>query len=232
MYQAGDKLDSVVTAKFSKCGTLNGKTIDIKVVCSDIVIKGTEDWQLSWTAYGTTDKMINFNEWWYYNTEHVKVNVYFYYTGSNTPITFNNAYLSIYSEDKDEGCASQTATDRYLYEKTDMVYTPTWKSNVNSGVYHNVFYGGDNQPGNGTNSGTLRCVSFRYQNVNNIEVELLTLNPETNSGAGYHLEYISLTATKPDNPKKKVDKTVVNTGDTITYTVTQNISKATDKNFY
>ncbi len=49
---------------------------------------------------------------------------------------------------------------------------------------------------------------------------------------GYHLQYNSLTATIPDNPKKVVDKTVANTGDTVTYTVTQDISKATDSNFY
>ena len=49
---------------------------------------------------------------------------------------------------------------------------------------------------------------------------------------GYHLQYDSLTATIPNKPKKTVDKTVANTGDTVTYTVTQNISKALDKNFY
>ena len=49
---------------------------------------------------------------------------------------------------------------------------------------------------------------------------------------GYHFQYDSLTASIPTNPKKTVDKTLANTGDTITYTVTQNISKATDKDFY
>ena len=49
---------------------------------------------------------------------------------------------------------------------------------------------------------------------------------------GYHLQYDSLTATIPNKPKKTVDKTVANTGDTVTYTVTQSISKALDKNFY
>lgn len=49
---------------------------------------------------------------------------------------------------------------------------------------------------------------------------------------GYHLQYSSLTATIPSNPKKVVDKAVANTGDILTYTVTQDISKATDNHFY
>lgn len=48
---------------------------------------------------------------------------------------------------------------------------------------------------------------------------------------GYHLQYSSLTATIPNHPKKMVDKTVSNQGDTLTYTITQDISKATDTNF-
>ncbi len=48
---------------------------------------------------------------------------------------------------------------------------------------------------------------------------------------GYHLQYSSLTATIPNYPKKTVDKTVSNQGDTLTYTITQDISKATDTNF-
>ncbi len=48
---------------------------------------------------------------------------------------------------------------------------------------------------------------------------------------GYHLQYSSLTATIPNYPKKTVDKTTANQGDTVIYTVTQDISKATDSNF-
>lgn len=48
---------------------------------------------------------------------------------------------------------------------------------------------------------------------------------------GYHLQYSSLTATIPNYPKKSIDKTTANQGDTVTYTITQDISKATDTNF-
>lgn len=48
---------------------------------------------------------------------------------------------------------------------------------------------------------------------------------------GYHFQYLSLTASIPNAPKKVVDKTVANKGDIVTYTITQDISKAIDSNF-
>lgn len=225
---SGKILDSVITVKFNHCGTLNGKSIDMKLIYSDIVSKG-KDPLLYWSAYGKS--MTSNNEWWYRQIEHVTVKIYFYDSGSNTPINLNTAYLSLFSEDKNEGASSKISSNRYLYETTYMNYLASTSSQYTLRTYQNVFYGtvGASVDGN-TEAGTLKCISFQYQNTNHIELELYALN--TKMDVGYHFQYDSLTATIPTNPQKTVDKTTADTGDTITYTVTQNISKATDKAFY
>ncbi len=226
MLQNGKTLDSVVTVSFNNCGKLNGKSINMKLIYSDIVTKGNSP-LLYWTAYGSS--MASNNEWWYKLIEHVTVKIYFYYSNSNTPINLNTGYLSIFSEDPEEGASSKTSSDRYLYEKTRMKYSASVPSQYVSRTYKNVLYG-TGETMDSTEAGTLECVSFQYKNTNNIEVELYALNTKTD--VGYHFQYDSLTASKPTNPQKTVDKTVANTNDTLTYTVTQNISKALDKNFY
>lgn len=226
--KSGKVLDSIITVKFNKCGKLKGKTIDMKLVYSDIVVKGDSPF-LYWSAYGNA--MTTNNEWWYRKIEHVTINIYFYYSGSNTPITLDTAYLSLFSEDKNEGASSKISSNQYLYQQTYMNYLSSTPSQCTSRTYQNVFYGtvGALVDGN-TEAGTLKCVSFQYQKTNHLEVELYALNNKVD--IGYHLKYNSLTASMPNHPKKLVDKTLVNTGNTITYTVTQNISKATDQNFY
>lgn len=224
----GKILDSVITVKFNNCGKLNGKSIDMKLIYSDIVTKGKGS-LLYWSAYGTS--MTSNNEWWYRQIEHVTVKIYFYESGSSIPINLNTAYLSLFSEDKNEGASSKKSSNRYLYDKTYMNYLASTSSQHTSRTYQDVFYGtvGASVDGN-TEAGTLKCISFQYQNTDNIEVELYALN--TKKDVGYHFQYDSLTATIPENPQKTVDKTIANIGDTITYTVTQNISEATDKGFY
>lgn len=224
----GKTLDSVITVKFNSCGKLNGKNIDMKLVYSDIVVKGDSPF-LYWSAYGNS--MGTNNEWWYRKVEHVTVNIYFYYSGSNTPINLDTAYLSLFSEDRNEGASSKISSNQYLYEQTYLNYVSSIASQCTSQTYQNVFYGTTSSAvGGNTDAGTLKCVSFQYQKTNHLEVELYALNNKAD--IGYHLQYASLTASTPSNPKKVVDKTVANTGDMITYTVTQNISKATDTNFY
>lgn len=226
--KSGKVLDSVVTVKFNNCGKLNGKAIDMKLVYSDIVTKGEAPF-LYWSAYGNA--MATNNEWWYRKIEHVTINIYFYYAGSNTPITLDTAYLSLFSEDKNEGASSKISSNQYLYQQTYMNYLSSTPSQGTSRTYQNVFYGtvGALVDGN-TEAGTLKCVSFEYQKTNYLQVELYALNSKVD--IGYHLQYNSLTASMPNKPKKVVDKTVANIGDTITYTVTQNISKATNQKFY
>ena len=226
--KSGKVLDSVITVKFNNCGKLNGKAIDMKLVYSDMVVKGDCPF-LYWSAYGNA--MATNNEWWYRKIEHVTINIFFYYSGSNTPITLDTAYLSLFSEDRNEGASSQTSSNQYLYQKTYMDYGSSIPSQCTSRTYHNVFYGTTSSAvGGNTEAGTLKCVSFQYQKTNHLQVELYALNNK--SDIGYHLQYTSLTASMPTNPKKVVDKTLANTGDTITYTITQNISKATDANFH
>lgn len=168
----GKTLNSVVTVKFSNCGKLNGKAIDMKLIYSDIVTKG-EPPLLYWTAYGKS--MASSNEWWYRNIEHATVQIYFYYANSNTPITLNRAYLSLFSEDPNEGASSKISFHQYLYTKTNMKYTASIASRYVSRTYQNIFYGTGSKIGS-TESGTLECVSFQYQNTNHIEVELYALS--------------------------------------------------------
>ena len=104
MLQNGKTLDSVVTVSFNNCGKLNGKSINMKLIYSDIVTKGNSP-LLYWTAYGSS--MASNNEWWYKLIEHVTVKIYFYYSNSNTPINLNTGYLSIFSEDPEEGASSK-----------------------------------------------------------------------------------------------------------------------------
>ena len=226
--RSGKVLDSVVTVKFNNCGKLNGKTIDMKLIYSDIVVKGDSPF-LYWSAYGNS--MTTNNEWWYSKIEHITINIYFYYSGSNTPITLDTAYLSLFSEDRNEGASSKVSSNQYLYEKTYMNYLSSTPSQCISRTYQNVFHGTvGSLVGGNTEAGTLKCVSFQYQKTNHLEVELYALNNKVD--IGYHLQYTSLTASIPNNSKKLVDKTVANTRDTITYTITQNISKSTDQDFY
>lgn len=173
---SGKKLDSIITVKFNNCGKLNNKSIDMKLVYSDIVTKGSNPY-LYWSAYGKnrTTK----NEWWYDNIEHITIKIYFYDSSSNTPITLNTAYLSLFSEDKDEGASSNISTNQYLYEKTYMRYLSSTSSSSISRTYKNVFCGtlGSDVGGN-TEAGTTKCVSFQYKNTNNIQVELYALNSQ------------------------------------------------------
>ena len=226
----GKILNSVITVKFNNCGKLNGKAIDMKLEYSDIVAKASNP-LFYWTSYRKS--MASSNEWWYGNIEHATVKIYFYYLNSATPITLNTAYLSLFSEDPNEGASSKISSNQYLYTKTNMKYAATISSRYTSRTYKNVFYGVGSTLGS-TEAGTLECVSFQYKNTNHIEVELYALseNASEKLHVGYHLQYGSLTASIPSNPKKVVDKTVGNPGDTLTYTITQDISKATDTNFY
>ena len=170
---SGKNLNSVVTVKFNNCGKLNNKSIDMKLVYSDIVTKGNNP-MLYWSAYGKN--MATNNEWWYSNIEHVTVKIYFYYSGSNTPIPLNTAYLSLFSEDRNEGASSNMSTNQYLYEKTYLEYLSSTSSTTVSRIYKNVFRGTvGSEVGGNTEAGTAKCVSFQYKNTNNIQVELYSL---------------------------------------------------------
>lgn len=170
---SGKNLSSVVTVKFNNCGKLNNKSIDMKLVYSDIVTKGDNP-MLYWSAYGKN--MATDNEWWYSNIEHVTVKIYFYYSASNTPINLNTAYLSLFSEDRNEGASSNISTNQYLYENTYMEYLSSTSSTNISRIYKNVFRGTvGSEVGGNTEAGTAKCVSFQYKNTNNIQVELYAL---------------------------------------------------------
>ena len=181
----GKTLNSVVTVKFNNCGKLSGKAIDMKLIYSDIVTKG-EPPLLYWTAYGKS--MASSNEWWYRNIEHATVQIYFYYANSNMPITLNTAYLSLFSEDPNEGASSKISSHQYLYTKTNMKYTASIASRYVSRTYQNIFYGTGSKIGS-TESGTLECVSFQYRNTNHIEVELYALSENAHEKVDVRLPF-------------------------------------------
>ncbi len=221
---AGQTLNATVTAAFNNCGTLNGRAIDMRLVYSDIVTSGANAY-LYWTAFGTN--MASANEWWYNCVEHMKIEIYFYYHGENTPIQLKNAFLSIYSEDQDEGASSTTSVEEFIYTQTNMRHANSYHSPVTNRTYSDVFYG---IASGSTEAGSLNCVAFQYKDTNHLTVELYGLNAKV--GIGYHLQYIPLTATLPSDPVKKVDKTESKLGDKIKYTVEQRISMRFDNAFH
>ena len=219
----GKNLNSTITVDFKNCGTLNGKPINMKLIYSDIITSNSGSY-LYWSAFGSVMKSTN--EWWYSNVEHLKIDVYFYYTDSNTPINIDTAYLSIFSEDQNEGASSSTSKEEYLYTTTHMAYAQTLQSYTGR-VFNNVYYG--TADGN-TEAGSLNCVAFRYGSTDHLQVELYGLNQKT--GIGYHLQYTPLTATLPSDPVKSVDKTETELGDTLIYTIEQKISERFDDDFH
>ena len=216
-------LNSTITVDFKSCGTLNGKPINMKLIYSDIITSNSGSY-LYWSAFGSVMKSTN--EWWYSNVEHLKIDVYFYYTDSNTPINIDTAYLSIFSEDQSEGASSSTSKEEYLYTTTHMAYAQTLQSYTGR-VFNNVYYG--TADGN-TEAGSLNCVAFRYGSTDHLQVELYGLNQKT--GIGYHLQYTPLTATLPSDPVKSVDKEETELGDTLIYTIEQKISERFDDDFH
>ena len=219
----GKNLNSTITVDFKNCGTLNGKPINMKLIYSDIITSNSGSY-LYWSAFGSIMKSTN--EWWYNNVEHLKIDVYFYYTDSNTPINIDTAYLSIFSEDQNEGASSSTSKEEYLYTTTHMAYAQTLQSYTGR-VFNNVYYG--TADGN-TEAGSLNCVAFRYGSTDHLQVELYGLNQKV--GIGYHLQYTPLTATLPSDPVKSVDKVETELGDTLIYTIEQKISERFDDDFH
>ena len=222
--EAGQTLDSTVTVKFNNCGTLNGKAIDMKLIYSDIVTNNANA-RLYWSAFGST--MLSSNEWWYGYIEHVNVDIYFYYHGQTTPININTAYLSIFSEDTNEGSGSSQISEAYLYTTTNMKHADTITSINGSRKYTDVYYG---TKSGSTEAGSLNCVSFKYNNKDHLNIKLYGINGSTS--IGYHLQYTPLTAVVPSNPVKTVSKTEAQLGNTLTYTVEQQISTCFDDSFH
>lgn len=158
----GKILDSVITVKFNNCGKLNGKSIDMKLIYCDIVTKGKGP-LLYWSAYGNT--MTSNNEWWYRHIEHLTAKIYFYESGSSIPINLKTSYLSIFSEDPNEGASSKTSSNQYLYEKTYMKYIDTTSSQYVLRTYNNIFY--RNRKVNGLNRS--RYIGMRIFSISKYE---------------------------------------------------------------
>ena len=220
---AGQNLNSTITVFFNNCGTLNGRPIDMKLIYSDIVTN-KENSYLYWSAFGS--HMLSSNEWWYEGVEHVNADIYFYYHGESSPININVAYLSIFSEDENEGAGANQSSQAYIYNVTQMAYASTKQSLVSSRTYYNTYYGtGDGS----TEAGSLNCVAFQYKNKDHLNVELYGFG---RTSIGYHFQYTPLTATLPSGPVKSVDKTESKLGEKLTYTIEQKISQRYDSAFH
>ena len=220
---AGQNLNSTITVFFNNCGTLNGRPIDMKLIYSDIVTNKANSY-LYWSAFGS--HMLSSNEWWYEGVEHVNADIYFYYHGESSPININTAYLSIFSEDENEGAGANQSSQAYIYNITQMAYASTKQSLVSSRTYYNTYYGtGDGS----TEAGSLNCVAFQYKNKDHLNVELYGFG---RTSIGYHFQYTPLTATLPSDPVKSVDKTESKLGEKLTYTIEQKISQRYDSAFH
>ena len=218
----GQRLDTTINVTFRNCGTINGRPMDMKIVYSDIVVNNASDCYVYWSAFGTTKN--SDNEWWYNGIEHMTARIYFYDAATGQQLTnLKNTFLTIYSEDTNEGAKSNTAVETYLYANTTMAYHGAISAHQ---TYYNAFVGTDQ---GGTNADAKNCISFHYNNVNYLEVELLGINK---SVIGYHFEYTPLTAAIPNAPTKTVNKTTSQLGETLTYTVTQPISVRYDSAFH
>ena len=106
----------------------------------------------------------------------------FYYHGETTPINIDTAYLSIFSEDTNEGSGSSQISEAYLYTTTNMAHVDNRTSVNGSRVYYECYYG---TTSGSTEAGSLNCVSFRYNNKDHLNIELYGLNYGTS--IGYHL---------------------------------------------
>ncbi len=229
----GKKIDAIVTTLFKNCGTLNGKSIDMKIIYSNMIASTSiyypDESFLFWKTYGTIENQKADNEWWYAGIEKVDIDVSFYYHDENTPIYLDNAYISIYSEDKGEGIYSSQAIENYLYDDTTIEYHPNnYTTEYVSNSYKNLFVG----TANGfTESGNKERVGFRYKNKTNLNLTLLSFDDTQN--VGYHLRFTPLTGVVPDNPTKTMvqQKDNVKPGEKITYEIKQPLVKRYDESF-
>lgn len=222
----GQQLDTTLTVYCRECGTLNGRSVDIKLIYDDIVTNESNI-DFRWSAFKSN--MTSNNEWGFRYVNHVHCKIYFYYTGENTPIHLDRAYLSIFSEDRYEGASSITAKNVYLYETTNIRFDSQYKATGGKRTYYNV-YSGTTLEGN-TEAGSLNCICLEYENTDNIDIDLYCLNLQGNGFTGYHFQYVPLTATVPSEPVKTVNKDKIFSGDEVKFNIKQKISKRTDESF-
>ena len=159
--------------------------------------------------------------------EKVDVEILFFYSGEETPINLDLAYLSIYSEDVGEGISSEEAKENYLYSNTTVQYhQSSYKSSHATGTYNNLFVG--NAYGS-TEVGNAEKVGFCFENKKSLKLTLYALTELKD--VGYHFRYTPLTGVIPDAPTKTVDKTKAHPGDEVVYEIKQDLIKTYDKSF-
>lgn len=235
------ELDATINVLFSNCGTLNSKSIDMKLTYSDIYSARKTDsarydtkcfW---WTACGTRADQNNKNEWFEVGFGRYNLDVEFYFHGTNVPVYLENAYLTLYSEDgsKDSNgnishteasCAMGKASNVYLYENTNMEYFASWSCYGKK--YNDVYYG----TGSGsTNAKDKNAVCWQYENCDSINLDMMVGYGLWSMG--YHLNFIPLTACIPEEPSKSVSQEQATVNTNLTYTVNQTLPTAYDTRF-
>ncbi len=235
------KLDAEIKVKFSNCGTLNSKPIDMVLTYSDIYSApetGTARYDTKcfwWTAYGTKDKQTNQNEWFEVGFGRYNLDVKFYYSESNSPIYLENAYLTLYSEDgvtdsnenithTEASCGNEAASNCYLYDNTNMMYRASW--NLFEKQYNNAYYG---TKGGATGAKDKNAVCWQFKDRSSINLDMMIGYGLWSMG--YHLNFIPPTASIPNAPIKTVSKAEATEKTELQYSIQQFMPKAYDKNF-
>ena len=203
------ELDDVITVFFDSCGSLNEKSIDMKLIYSDFVSSpadsnsNTKRHYLDFTAYGTPSAQTSqsgiCNEWWDCGFQTLNLKIYFYYHGETQPIHLESAYLTFYSEDGDsshrESTCSSLATNSYLSTRSRLINQEevTLHSKTFTNVLCGTAYAGTNNNGKYSATGA-SC--YRFENTDYLDANILVLRGTSTTSydccKGYHLNFCSL----------------------------------------
>lgn len=231
-----------ITATYSNCGTLNGKSIDLVLTYSDFWTaykSGSERYDTKsfwWTAYGTPEQQTAQNEWFMVGFSKFNFDIKFKYHDSTSYIKLDNAYFTLYSMDGSrdesgrlthgEALASDTASNAYWYKERNMMYNATWSNGLYS--ENNLYYGGYPKPNNYTRA-TENVMALQYENKDSINLDMLVISGQFSEG--YHVNFTPPTAVIPDAPIKSVSPTSTTANSDVIYTIEQKLPIAYDKDF-
>ena len=237
---ADSELDDVITVTYKNAGTLNDKAIDMKLVYSNLHTSNTltEDTEvkMTWTAYGTHDNQISETEWWLYHITHFNLKLYLNYTDTSEPIHFDNAYLTLFSENgsidestnkltHSEASTSKIATNVYLYENTTINYNAELDYyGTKYPVYHGTTSGGTMLDGSNE-------IVYQFKNTNYLEIDKFIYSSTANT-CGYHIHLYPYGLMLPENPQKLVNEEKIELDEDVIYTISQNFPKARTSNHF
>lgn len=241
-----DKIyDYEIDVMYKNCGTYLGRQVNMQLVYSDLysapktegsgwIATTSNTKKFFWNAYGSVDNQSTDNEWFLRGFGHFNLAVTFYYADTNEKIFLENAYFSMFSLDgvktndeytHAEGISSKHATETYLL--TNNAINRLEEYECLGELYKNVYHGDE---ASGMMEDGENGVSYRFQNTDTIDVEMFVLYGIYSSG--YHINFKTMTATIPNEPRKIVSKDEVKLGEEITYTIEQDLPESSIDGFY